>query len=89
LLHEAASRTFLLRDKNLTGRPIRKERSMGDVINLRKARKKAAREEQTKVAGQNRILHGRSNAERHSEAAAKARAERELDAHRRDDGEAG
>ncbi|RWD60631.1 MAG: DUF4169 family protein, partial [Mesorhizobium sp.] len=37
---------------------------MGEVINLRQARKQKARIEKQRLAGENRALHGRSKAER-------------------------
>ena len=37
---------------------------MADIVNLRQARKQKARDEKTRVAEQNRALHGRSKAEK-------------------------
>lgn len=57
---------------------------MGDVVNLRTARKRRDRVEQAKAAGDNRIRHGRPKAER---VAAQALRERETathEAHRRE-----
>lgn len=56
---------------------------MGDVINLRLARKARARAEAAKQAAENRARHGRTKAERARDAAEAARAERHLDQHRR------
>jgi hypothetical protein len=54
---------------------------MGDVIKLREARKKANRQREESRAAANRLLHGRSKAERKLESARKAKAHRELDQH--------
>jgi hypothetical protein len=55
---------------------------MGEVVNLRMARKDKARREREKLADANRIAHGRSKAER-KQAEAEARiADVRLDAHR-------
>jgi ribonuclease T1 len=56
---------------------------MGDVINLRLARKARARAEAAKQAAENRARHGRTKAERARDAAEAVRAERHLDQHRR------
>lgn len=56
---------------------------MGDVINLRLARKARARAEAAKQAAENRARHGRTKAERARDAAEAMRAERHLDQHRR------
>ncbi|KQS48149.1 MULTISPECIES: DUF4169 family protein [unclassified Sphingomonas] len=58
---------------------------MGDVINLRLVRKQRAREEASSKADRNRILFGRTAAEKAADAAAKARTEKTLDGARRDD----
>lgn len=62
---------------------------MADVINLRKIRKNLARAEREKEAEQNRILHGRPKVERQIAKARVEKAARDLDAHRRNDGDAG
>ncbi len=51
---------------------------MGNVVNLNRFRKKKVREEQKKRAETNRRLHGRTKAERLSEAAQKSRLEKLL-----------
>lgn len=63
---------------------------MGDVVNLRKARKQAKRKEKEEDAraAANRFRHGRSKAERALEANRFARERRELEAHRIDTGDA-
>jgi Domain of unknown function (DUF4169) len=55
---------------------------MGDIINLRRARKKAERQAAERNAASNRLLHGRSKAERKLETLRGAEARRELDGHR-------
>ena len=55
---------------------------MGDVVNLRRARKAAKRREDAARAAKNRLAHGRSKAERALEEARTKKARRELDAHR-------
>lgn len=57
---------------------------MGDVINLRQARKARDRREKEAASGENRAKFGRAKAEKALEAASRARAERELDGHRLD-----
>ena len=54
---------------------------MGDVLNLNKARKAAARREDKIRAAENRVVHGRSKAERTLGAAKAARVRSDLDAH--------
>jgi hypothetical protein len=57
---------------------------MGQVFNLRIARKRAARREAAEQAAQNRLTHGRAKAERRLDAAQSAKARRDLDGHRID-----
>lgn len=57
---------------------------MGEVVNLRTVRKRKARDEREKVAERNRTIHGRTRAERDGSKAEAARAERQLDGHRRE-----
>jgi hypothetical protein len=54
---------------------------MGDVVNLRKARKQAQRREQENRAAENRIAHGRSKAERVFEQARREQLARSSDQH--------
>lgn len=61
---------------------------MGEVVNLRKARKQAGKQEDAKRAAANRIVHGRSKAERTLETVHKQQARRLLDAHKIDPGDA-
>jgi hypothetical protein len=58
---------------------------MGDVINLRQARKARARRDKEAQAATNRALHGRTKAERAADTAARARAEQQLDGAKRDE----
>ena len=62
---------------------------MGDVIKLREARKQAKRLRDEKRAAADRLLHGRSKAERNLDAAREAKARLELDKHRVDTGDEG
>ena len=55
---------------------------MGEIVNLRRARKDAKRRENAVRAVENRLAHGRSKAERKLEEAQAEKARRELDAHR-------
>jgi hypothetical protein len=60
---------------------------MGDVVNLRRARKRAERELAERKAAANRLLHGRSKAERELEAEREAKVRRDLDRHRVETGD--
>jgi Domain of unknown function (DUF4169) len=62
---------------------------MGDVIKLRAARKQSKRLRDEKRAAANRLLHGRSKAERSLGVARDAKARRDLDQHRVDTGDEG
>lgn len=55
-----------------------------EIVNLRKARKVKERAEKERRAAENRIIHGRTKADREREADAKARVRRELDGARRE-----
>ncbi|KUM28042.1 hypothetical protein AU467_14150 [Mesorhizobium loti] len=57
---------------------------MGEVVNLRQARKQKARIEKERLAGANRALHGRSKAERERDRLTSDRAEKFMDGHRRE-----
>lgn len=58
---------------------------MKKVVNLRQARKARARADARDRADQNAAKHGRTKAQRLEEAAAEARRQRLLEAHRRED----
>jgi hypothetical protein len=60
---------------------------MGEVVNLRTMRKKAAKRAAESRAAENRLAHGRSKAERERDAARSEKIRRELDSHRIDGGE--
>lgn len=59
---------------------------MGQLINLRMARKAKKREEAQTQAATNRALHGRTKRQKLTDAQDKARAEQLLDGARRDPG---
>jgi hypothetical protein len=59
--------------------------TMGDIVNLRGARKQKARREAEKSAEANRIAFGRTKSERERTGMENAIAERRIDGHRRDD----
>jgi hypothetical protein len=60
---------------------------MAEIVSLSKARKARARTEKEATAQQNRILFGRSKAEKARDAAEKSFAEKLIAAHRRDPSE--
>jgi hypothetical protein len=55
---------------------------MGQIVNLRTARKRALRQEEERRAAASRLAHGRSNTERKLDAARLQKSRHELDAHR-------
>lgn len=57
---------------------------MGEVVNLRRARKAAARRDKETEAAANRLAHGRTRAERETTSAEAMRAARLLDGARRE-----
>ena len=61
---------------------------MGELVNLRMARKKAKRERDKQRAHENRLSHGRPIAERRLSDARAEKAQRDLDQHRIGTGEA-
>ena len=60
---------------------------MGDVVNFRKARKDAKRRHEEQRTVTNRLLHGRSKAERKLVATRDAKARRDLDRHQVETGD--
>ncbi len=58
---------------------------MAEVINLRMARKAKGRAGLAQKAAENRVLHGRTRAERQRQEAEAARAERLIDGARREE----
>lgn len=63
------------------------ESGMGDVIKLRGARKQAQRQLKEERAAANRLLYGRSKAERSLNKSRDAKAHRALDQHRLERGD--
>jgi Domain of unknown function (DUF4169) len=55
---------------------------MGDLVNLRSARKQAKRHQAEEVAASNRLVHGLSKAERAVEQSRSDKARKNLDQHR-------
>jgi hypothetical protein len=66
---------------------IDRAKGMGDLINLRKARKLAERDRARELAAANRLKHGRSRSERELAASRQAKAHRDLDRHRVETGD--
>jgi hypothetical protein len=63
------------------------ECGMGDVVNLRRARKKAQRELAEREASGKRLLYGRSKAQRDLDCERDAKASRDLERHRIETGD--
>jgi hypothetical protein len=61
---------------------------MGELINLRTARKQARRRRAEKEAASNRLAHGRPKAERRLKRSRSDKAKRDLDGHRIESGDA-
>ncbi|PBC12239.1 DUF4169 family protein [Mesorhizobium sp. WSM3859] len=57
---------------------------MGEVVNLRQARKQKARTEKERLASENRALHGRSKTERERDRLTSENAEKFVAGHRRE-----
>jgi hypothetical protein len=62
--------------------------AMGEIVNLRKVRKQAKKRDDAERAAANRIVHGRSKAERTLQEARTAKIHRHLEEHRIDTGDA-
>lgn len=60
---------------------------MGEIVNLRKARKQARKVQEAERAAANRITHGRTKAERTLQATRAEKTRRLLDAHKIDPGD--
>ena len=58
---------------------------MGDVVNLNRARKAKVRDDAKSAAAANRVAHGRTKAEKASDAAEQARRDALLDGAKRED----
>ena len=63
------------------------ELCMGDLVNLRTARKGIKRRQAEEQAASNRLIHGRSKAERALEQSRRNKAQRSLDEHRLEPGD--
>lgn len=61
---------------------------MGEIVNLRKVRKEAKKRDEAAHAAANRIVHGRSKAERELETKRTTMISRQLDRHRIESGDA-
>jgi len=57
---------------------------VAEIINLRQARKRKAREDKERVAAANRVVHGRPKAEKIRDALSADKAERFVEGHRRE-----
>ena len=60
---------------------------MAEIVNLRRVRKRAKRDEDNKRAAENRLAHGRPRAERLLQDARHEQAQRRLEAHRIEGGD--
>ena len=60
---------------------------MGEIVNLRRERKRAERQSAERKAAANRQLHARSKARRKSDLSRNAKNSRDLDAHRIETGD--
>lgn len=58
---------------------------MAEIINLRTVRKQKARSAKEDQAAQNRVLFGRTKAERLKQVAEKTQAEKHIDGHKREE----
>ena len=58
---------------------------MAEIINLRNARKQKARAAKETQAAQNRVLFGRTKAEKLKQATEKALADKHIDRHKKDE----
>jgi hypothetical protein len=58
---------------------------MAEIISLSKARKAKARTERAATAEANRLKFGRTKAEKATESAQKAKADKHIDGHKRDE----
>jgi hypothetical protein len=60
---------------------------MGDVINLRRFRKRDAKRRDNEQTAANRVVHGRTKAQRELEASRAEKSRRDFDAHKIEPGE--
>ena len=61
---------------------------MGEIVNLRKVRKEIKKRDDAERAAANRIVHGRTKAERTIDQARAAKTNRHLDGHKVESGDA-
>ena len=59
---------------------------MAEIVNLRQARKRKRRSDGERAARENRLAHGRSNAEQAKGALLRGLSEKRLDSHQREPG---
>jgi hypothetical protein len=59
---------------------------MGEIVNLHKRRKRAAKQREDERAAANRIVHGRTKEQRAQEDLRREKLQRDLDAHKIDPG---
>jgi hypothetical protein len=64
--------------------PLDGVEAMAELVNLRRARKRALRQEQEQIAASNRAVHGRPKGARKLDHARAEKARRELDSHKID-----
>ncbi|MFI0843467.1 DUF4169 family protein [Mesorhizobium sp. IMUNJ 23232] len=57
---------------------------MGDIVNLRAARKRRDRDEKARLADENRVRHGRTKGEKQRDRAEAGRLDAHVEARRRD-----
>jgi hypothetical protein len=62
---------------------------MGEIVNLRKARKLAKKRDDAQLAASNRIVHGRSKSERELDKKNNEKLNKLLDRHKIDTGDTG
>jgi hypothetical protein len=61
------------------------ETAMAEIINLKTVRKQRARADKEAQASQNRVLFGRTKAEKLKQASEKALADKHIDGHKKDE----
>lgn len=61
---------------------------MGEIVNLRRVRKQLKKRDEAEQAATNRLVHGRTKAERNLETARASKIDRYLDGHKIERGDA-
>jgi hypothetical protein len=84
---DRAARTVSLARVALCWRVLQYADAMADVVNLNRFRKRKRRDADQREAEQNRVVHGRSKAEKQALRLERERAERSLAAHEREPGD--